>query len=156
MSETYRQQAFGRPTFIDASASGSSSGRDHFDILDATTLYHDHEFQGRRVQPLHIPAQDGYPQGHQFAYASHSSSVSLPGKRCRLFNPSQRPSHVGHLQRRRRPGTFDLVRSLPAVTIPTLLGCQSWMTFVGTWIACSARASHAPPQQVDVTSVTPT
>ncbi|KAF1851024.1 uncharacterized protein K460DRAFT_26457 [Cucurbitaria berberidis CBS 394.84] len=80
MSETYRQQAFGRPTFIDASASGSSSGRDHFDILDAANLYHDqHDYPGHRVQPLHIAVQDGYPPGHQFAYPSHSSGVSLPG-----------------------------------------------------------------------------
>ncbi|KAI8940738.1 hypothetical protein NX059_002003 [Plenodomus lindquistii] len=78
MSETYRQQAFGRPTFIDASASGSSSGRDHFDILDANDFYHD-DSQGRRAPSLHIPSQDGYPPGHPFAYASHSSSVSLPG-----------------------------------------------------------------------------
>ncbi|KAH7390448.1 hypothetical protein BKA66DRAFT_439766 [Pyrenochaeta sp. MPI-SDFR-AT-0127] len=113
MSETYRQQAFGRPTFIDASASGSSSGRDHFDnMLDAANLYHDQgHFPGAgRVQPLHIPAQDGYPPGHQFAYASHSSSVSLPVRplsTCRIafLVPSQP------------------IRSLPVVAIPAVLGC---------------------------------
>ena len=83
MSETYRQQPFGRPTFIDAPASGNLSGRDPFDMLDATTFYHqDDDYQGQRLHPLQIPSsQDGYAHGQQFAYASHSSGVSLPGKR---------------------------------------------------------------------------
>ncbi|KAF2854296.1 hypothetical protein T440DRAFT_272361 [Plenodomus tracheiphilus IPT5] len=77
MSETYRQQAFGRPTFIDASASASSSGRDHFDMLDANDFYHD-DSQGRRAPSLHLGSQEGFSHGQAFAYASHSS-VSLPG-----------------------------------------------------------------------------
>ncbi|KAH9872843.1 hypothetical protein J1614_005237 [Plenodomus biglobosus] len=77
MSETYRQQAFGRPTFIDACASGSSSGPDRFDILD-NNFFHD-DSQGRHAPSLHIPSHDEYSQGHHFAYASHSSSLSLPG-----------------------------------------------------------------------------
>jgi hypothetical protein len=86
MSETYRQQAFGQPTFIDAHASGSSSGHDLFDILDAANLYHDQEYHpgGQHLQPLQIPAQDDITQNQHFAYALHSSGVSAPGKR----NPS--------------------------------------------------------------------
>jgi hypothetical protein len=86
MSETYRQQAFGQPTFIDAHASGSSSGHDLFDILDAANLYHDQEYHpgGQHLQPLQIPTQDDITQNQHFAYALHSSGVSAPGKR----NPS--------------------------------------------------------------------
>lgn len=87
MSETHRQQPFGQPTFIDGPASGSSSGRDRFDLLDVTTFYHqDDEYQAhahahaQRLHPLQIPSsQDGFAHGQPFAYASHSGGVSLPG-----------------------------------------------------------------------------
>lgn len=85
MSETYRQQAFGRPTFIDGSARASSSGRDGYDMLDATTLYHDDDdddgdYTGHRVPPLHMASPASYAPGHQYGYASsHSTGVSLPG-----------------------------------------------------------------------------
>lgn len=80
MSESHRQQAFGRPTFIDAPVSGNSSGRDQFDLLDVTTFYHqDDEYSASRLHPLQIPSpQDGFAHGQQFAYASHSGGVSLP------------------------------------------------------------------------------
>jgi hypothetical protein len=86
MSETYRQQAFGQPTFTDAHASGSSSGHDLFDILDAANLYPDHEYHpgGQHLQSLQIPPQNDIAQSQQFAYVLHSSGVSAPGKR----NPS--------------------------------------------------------------------
>ncbi|KAF2128589.1 hypothetical protein P153DRAFT_376708 [Dothidotthia symphoricarpi CBS 119687] len=81
MSETYRQQALGPPTFIDAGARSSSSGRDAFDsILDAAHLYHDHNFrQDRMALPLQIPGHDSYTQDDQFGYASHSNEPSLSG-----------------------------------------------------------------------------
>ena len=132
MSETYRQQAFGRPTFIDGSASGSSSGRDRYDILDATNLYHDHDhdYAGHRVQPLHIPPQEGFPPGHQYAYASHSSGVSLPGKRTSHLTAVRPSSHVGYPY----PSSFlaPLILAAPCswVAIPTPLGCRIGMTFI--------------------------
>ncbi|KAH8633022.1 hypothetical protein IG631_11656 [Alternaria alternata] len=81
MSETYRQQAFGQPTFTDGHASGSSSGHDLFDILDAANLYHDHEYHpgGQHLQPLQIPTQNDIAQNQHFAYALHASGVSAPG-----------------------------------------------------------------------------
>jgi hypothetical protein len=86
MSETYPQQAFGQPTFTDAHASGSSSGHDLFDILDAANLYHNHEYHPgeQHLQPLRIPSQNEIAQNQHFAYALHSSGASAPGKR----NPS--------------------------------------------------------------------
>ena len=98
MSE-YRQQAFGQPTFIDASASGSLSGHDHFDMLDSN-LYHEHEYQRQRVHSLHIPAHTAYPHGQQFAYASHSSSASVPGKRIFPFNLPFVRLHMPAIRRR--------------------------------------------------------
>lgn len=82
MSETYRQQSLGPPTFIDASASGSSSGRDAFNsILDTANLYHEQNYHPDRMAlPLQIPGQDGFAPDHQFAYALHSNSSSHPGK----------------------------------------------------------------------------
>ncbi|KAF1942104.1 hypothetical protein EJ02DRAFT_318722, partial [Clathrospora elynae] len=57
----------------------SLSGRDRFNIFDAASLYHEQEYNPGPVHSLHIPSQDGYSQNQQFAYASHSSGVSLPG-----------------------------------------------------------------------------
>ncbi|KAF2031380.1 hypothetical protein EK21DRAFT_63360 [Setomelanomma holmii] len=87
MSEFHRQQAFGSETFIDVSASGSSSGRDAYDNLDAAHLYHDNNYRAL-PHPLQIP-QDGFAHGH-FAYALHSSGASLPGLQYTL------PTMAGH------------------------------------------------------------
>lgn len=78
MSEPYRQQASGRPTYIDASARASSSGHDAFNLLAAHDFFH-HESQDRNPPSLQMASQDGYPQGQSLAYALHSSSLSLPG-----------------------------------------------------------------------------
>jgi hypothetical protein len=79
MSETFSQQAFGQPTFTAAHARASSSGFDQFDILDATQLFHEHEYHpGQHLHALHIPSHDVYPQDQHLAY--DSSGVSLPGK----------------------------------------------------------------------------
>ena len=84
MSETYRQQPFGQPTFTDEHASGNSSGADLFDILDAPDIYHEQGSQARAqpLQLLHIPSRDAYAQSERFAYALHSSGVSVPSKQC--------------------------------------------------------------------------
>jgi hypothetical protein len=58
------------------------SGRDTYEPLDVTQLYHDTDY--RALPPvLQIP-QDGYAHG-QFAYASHNSGTSLSGKRIAYF-----------------------------------------------------------------------
>jgi hypothetical protein len=110
MSETYRQQAFGQPTFIDEPASGNSSGRDHFDMLDAANLFHDN-YQSHRGQPLQIPAPDGYQAGHQYGYASHSSGVTLPGKRFPLFNGRSTVLHMSATRDPRRRWYLSRSRS---------------------------------------------
>ena len=94
MSGTYSQQASGQPTFTDAHARASSSGFDHFDILDATSLYHEHEYHpGQHLHVLHIPShEDVYPQRQHLAY--DSSGVSLPGKHTPLFPSISSISYV--------------------------------------------------------------
>jgi hypothetical protein len=96
MSETYRQQAFGQPTFTDGHASGSSSGHDLFDILDAANLYHDHEYHpgGQHLQPLQIPTQNDIAQNQHFAYALHASGVSAPGLQ---YTSPTMPTMTGHI-----------------------------------------------------------
>ncbi|KAH9860041.1 hypothetical protein IAQ61_011825 [Plenodomus lingam] len=79
MSETHRQQAFGMPTFIDASASGNLSGPDQFDLLDANDFFNNGS-RSSHAFSLHLPSHEGYPQGQHTPYASHSSSMSLSGK----------------------------------------------------------------------------
>ena len=80
MSETYHS-TFGQQIFTDVSASGSSSGRDRFEMLDATQLYHhDRDYQAPEI--LRLSGQDSsYAHGHPFAYASHSGPPSHPSKR---------------------------------------------------------------------------
>ncbi|UPX12405.1 uncharacterized protein EKO05_0002953 [Ascochyta rabiei] len=77
MSETF-QSTFGQQIFTDVSASGNSSGRDRFEMLDATQFYHqDRDYQA--PGSLRLSGQDSsYAQGHLFAYASHSGPPSLP------------------------------------------------------------------------------
>jgi len=96
MSETYLQQAFGQPTFTDGHASGSSSGHDLFDILDAANLYHDHEYHpgGQHLQPLQIPTQNDIAQNQHFAYALHASGVSAPGLQ---YTSPTMPTMTGHI-----------------------------------------------------------
>ncbi|RAR06662.1 regulatory protein cys-3 [Stemphylium lycopersici] len=79
MSDTYSQQAFGQPTFTDAHASGSSSGRDLFDIIDASNLYHDAQYPpgDQSLQPLRIRSHDQYAQSQHFAHALQNSGVSV-------------------------------------------------------------------------------
>jgi len=80
MSETYHS-TFGQQIFTDVSASGNSSGRDRFEMLDATQFYHsDREYQAPGT--LRLSGQDSnYANSHPFAYASHSGPPSLPSKR---------------------------------------------------------------------------
>ena len=124
MSETYRQQPFGQPTFIEAPASGSSSGHDRFDILDASTFYHEDEYQGHRLHPLQIPSsQEEYVHGQQFVYASHGSGVSLPGKRTPLFILSLVGLHM-----------LDI--HIIAMPVPLSLSIPcSWWHFQLSWVA---------------------
>ncbi|KAH6622241.1 hypothetical protein C7974DRAFT_314968 [Boeremia exigua] len=77
MSETYHS-TFGQQIFTDVSASGSLSGRNRFEMLDATQFYHsDREYQAPGT--LRLSGQDNnYVNGHPFAYASHSGPPSLP------------------------------------------------------------------------------
>ncbi|KAF2630266.1 hypothetical protein BU25DRAFT_408240 [Macroventuria anomochaeta] len=77
MSETYHSN-FGQQIFTDVSANGNSSGRDRFEMLDATQFYHtDRDYQVPGT--LHLSGQDSsYAHGHPFAYASHSGPPSLP------------------------------------------------------------------------------
>jgi hypothetical protein len=79
MSETYHS-TFGQQIFTDVSASGSSSGRDRFEMLDAAQFYHDRDYQAPEI--LRLSGQDSsYAHGHPFAYASHSGPPSHPSKR---------------------------------------------------------------------------
>ncbi|CBY00921.1 hypothetical protein LEMA_P020510.1 [Plenodomus lingam JN3] len=73
-----RNQAFGMPTFIDASASGNLSGPDQFDLLDANDFFNNGS-RSSHAFSLHLPSHEGYPQGQHTPYASHSSSMSLSG-----------------------------------------------------------------------------
>lgn len=85
MSETYHS-TLGQQIFTDVSASGSSSGRDRFERLDATTFYHnDRDYQAPGT--LRLSGQDSnYAHGHPFAYASHSGPPSLPSKRALSYH----------------------------------------------------------------------
>ena len=80
MSETFHS-AFGQQIFTDISASGNSSGRDRFEMLDTTQYYHDdREYQAPGA--LCLSGQDSsYVGGPSFAYASRSGPPSLPSKR---------------------------------------------------------------------------
>ncbi|KAH7386915.1 hypothetical protein DE146DRAFT_759325 [Phaeosphaeria sp. MPI-PUGE-AT-0046c] len=74
MSDFHPQQVFGQRTYIDVSASGSLSGPDSFDTLDATQLYHEHNY--RALPPaLQIPPE-GYAHS-DYGYASHSVGTTL-------------------------------------------------------------------------------
>lgn len=79
MSEAYHS-TFGQQIFTDVSASGSSSGRDRFEMLDATQFYHsDREYQAPGT--LRLSGQDtSYAHGNPYAYASHNGPPSLPSK----------------------------------------------------------------------------
>jgi hypothetical protein len=72
-----------KPVAIMLTSDGSLSGPNQFDVAN---LFHDHDYPAL-PHPLQIP-QDGY--AHGFAYASHSTGVSGPGKRIALFisNPN--------------------------------------------------------------------
>lgn len=82
MSDSFSQQAFGQPTFTDAYASGSSSGRDPFEAIDASTLFDEHAYSGGQPLPQQqIAAHDEYAQTQPFAYALQDSGASVAGKR---------------------------------------------------------------------------
>ncbi|KAL6708216.1 hypothetical protein ACN47E_003400 [Coniothyrium glycines] len=74
-------------------------------MLDATTFYHqEDDFRGQRLQPLQIPSsQDDFAHGHPYAYAAHSSGVSLPGLQYTLptmsaHMPQQQYEHESVIQ----------------------------------------------------------
>jgi len=76
MSEAYHS-TFGQQIFTDVSASGSSSGRDRFEMLDATQFYHnDRDYQAPGA--LRLSGHDSYGNSNPFAFASHSGPPSLP------------------------------------------------------------------------------
>jgi hypothetical protein len=127
MSEFHRQQTFGSETFIDVSASGNSSGRDAYADLDAAHLYHDNNYRAL-PHPLQIP-QDGFAHGH-FAYASHSSGVSLPGKRTALFIDIP-------------PSFHNCALSIPSgFSVPLISSAPcSWFEVPHRWVA-GPRARH--------------
>lgn len=80
MSKTYHA-TFGQQIFTDVSASGNSSGRDRFEMLDATQFYNDHlDYQVPGAMGL-SEQDSSYAHGHPFAYASHNDPPSLPCKR---------------------------------------------------------------------------
>ncbi len=124
MSETYHS-AFGQQIFTDVSASGNSSGRDRFEMLDATQFYHsDREYQAPGT--LRLSGQDSnYANGHPFAYASHSGPPSLPSKPTFLaaFFPCVR-TPLDHFL---LPGSSHYLRSLLLVCYPIPLGCRFCM-----------------------------
>jgi len=84
MSNLYNQQAFGQPTFTDAHASGSSSGRDTFDVIDSSNLYYDpdrtYQTDGQNMQQMHVITHDEYTQSQHLVYALQDSSASVAGK----------------------------------------------------------------------------
>lgn len=81
MSNFYNQQAFGQPTFTDAHASGSSSGRDTFDAIDSSDLFYDpdrtYQTGGQALQQMQITTHDEFTQNPHFVYAMQNSSVSV-------------------------------------------------------------------------------
>ncbi len=81
MSRNYNQQSFGQPSYTNGPVSASSSGPDHFDMLDAPDLYHNHNGRTQRLQPLRIPSQDGFRQDQHIGYATLSDSLPIAGKR---------------------------------------------------------------------------
>ncbi|XPS76297.1 hypothetical protein M3J09_008350 [Ascochyta lentis] len=95
MSETF-QSTFGQQIFTDVSASGNSSGRDRFEMLDATQFYHqDRDYQA--PGSLRLSGQDSsYAPGHLFAYASHSGPPSLPSLHTMSSMSTHLPSQYEH------------------------------------------------------------
>ena len=137
MSETYRS-TFGQQIFTDVSASGNSSGRDRFEMLDATQFYHnDRDYQAPGT--LRLSGQDSsYAHGHPFAYASHSGPPSLPSKRtlsCLVF-----PLHLICLY---------IICRIPVVLI-TSSPCP-WFVLPFFWVADSVwrhfRDKHATSRE---------
>ena len=136
MSDTFSQQAFGQPTFTDAYASGSSSGRDPFEAIDASTFYHDRPYSGG--QPLsqqQIPTHDEYAQHQQFAYALQDSRASVAGKR------TPPPVFFYHFHLHSHLVCIACNPSFPRCTVldasPADFTCWPSMTFVRERMACS-------------------
>lgn len=119
MSDTFSQQAFGQPTFTDAYASGSSSGRDPFEAIDTSTFYHDHPYSGGQPLPQQqIPTHDEYAQHQQFAYALQDSRASVAGLQ---FPSPTMPSMSSHISNIYEPDSamhlgLDDLHRLSAVT----------------------------------------
>jgi hypothetical protein len=123
MSETYHS-TFGQQIFTDVSASGSSSGRDRFEMLDATTFYHnDRDYQAPGT--LRLSGQENnYAHGHPFTYASHNGPPSLPSKRAfshHVLSLRTISSALSII-----PGQFFLLHSLLVVCTPILHFPKEW------------------------------
>lgn len=126
MSETYHS-TFGQQIFTDASASGSLSGRDRFEMLDATTFYHsDRDYQAPGT--LRLSGQDSnYSHGHPFAYASHSGPPSLPSKRALFYHVS--PLRPVSSASSVIPSQLSLLHSLLVVCTPIVPFPKEWEGF---------------------------
>ena len=99
MSGPYRPQAFGRPTYIDASASASSSGRDPFDDLlhatESSFFHHD-------SSNLSLPGKHGSFLARcrcRMTFTNTTMACSLPLARFRIHHPSSYPCIPIHLHR---------------------------------------------------------
>ena len=123
MSETFHS-AFGQQIFTGVSASGNSSGRDRFEMLDATRFYPDREYQ--TPETLSLLGQDSsYACGPSFAYASRSSPPSLSSKH--IFFSCFTSDSCFLLHHPLILGTSHYLHSLLVVCTPTRLGCRFCM-----------------------------
>lgn len=99
MSNFYNQQAFGQPTFTDAHASGSSSGRDTFDVIDSSDLYYDpngtYHTGGQMLQQMQTAARDEHTHNH-VVYALQDSSLSVAGLQYTSPTVPNMNSHLSH------------------------------------------------------------
>jgi hypothetical protein len=143
MSDTYSQPAFGQPTFIESSASGSLSGRDDFRAMDATAFYNtdDHDYSRSHLHDLHISSPDAFSAGQQFSFASHNTSgVSLPGKHATTTSSYQFWHYIISPVTKR---PFSLLGTCPGnsntawLHDPRYWVAPNGMTFIWIAIACS-------------------
>ena len=138
MSNLYNQQTFGQPTFTDAHANGSSSGRDTFDVIDSSNLYYDpdraYHAGGETLQQMQITTHDEYSHDQHFAYALQDSSVSVAGK---ITPPSVFSDDFPFYTH-----TLYTSYSLSPICLmvsgerPVQLGCRFSMTFGRERMAC--------------------
>ena len=86
MSNFYNQQAFGQPTFTDAHASGSSSGRDTFDVIDSSDLYYDPNGTTKGVSKAKKPFKGTWTvNGNEFCMSNKAKGDPKTYTDCNQF-----------------------------------------------------------------------